>query len=95
MTHKSFKLLLALLFFAASTVTSINTSHAYAGTLENGNLAYAASEFNKGEACNYLPGYETGYDAWHLVLTTRGATFMADPSNPKVSINLNIVFMRT
>ena len=81
--------------FAAATILSLSPSYAYAGTLENGNLAYAASEFNKGSACDYLPGYETGYDAWHLVLTTRGATFQADPTNPKVSVNLNIVFMRT
>lgn len=68
---------------------------AFVGTLENGNLAYAAgSGFDKGEACNYLPGFETGYDAWHFVLTTRGATFQQDPTNPAVAINLNFVFMR-
>ena len=63
--------------------------------LENGNLALADSEFNKGSSCDYLPGYESGYDAWHLVLTTRGATFIQDPKNPKVSIYLNILFQRT
>ncbi|MGA0851609.1 MAG: hypothetical protein ACO3QM_06170, partial [Candidatus Nanopelagicaceae bacterium] len=67
----------------------------YSGVLENGNLALADSEFNKGSSCDYLPGYESGYDAWHLVLTTRGATFMQDPKNPKVSIYLNILFQRT
>ena len=67
-------------------------SKAYAGTLENGNLAYAASAFNTGEACTYLPGFEKGYDAWHFVLTTRGATFMQDTTNPAVSVNLNFVF---
>ena len=79
--------------FVTAIALNISPSFAYAGTLENGNLAYAQSEFNKGSACDYLPGYETGYDAWHLVLTTRGATFQQDPSNPKVSINLNMVFM--
>jgi len=85
----------ALALLSLSLVTGITPAHAYAGTLENGNLAYAASEFNKGEACNYLPGYETGYDAWHLVLTSRGATFQASPTNPQISVNLNIVFMKT
>ena len=85
----------ALGIFAFSLMTGMAPSYAYAGTLENGNLAYAASEFNKGEACDYLPGYETGYDAWHLVLTSRGATFQASPTNPKVSVNLNIIFMKT
>ncbi len=82
--------------FIAIAMFSMNISpaNAYAGTLENGNLAYAQSEFNKGEACNYLPGFEKGYDAWHFVLTTRGATFQQDPKNPAVSINLNFVFMR-
>ncbi len=82
--------------FLAILLISINTSpaNAYAGTLENGNLAYAQSEFNKGAACNYLPGFETGYDAWHWILTTRGATFQQDPKNPAVAINLNIVYMR-
>jgi len=87
--------LTALALLSLSLVTGITPAHAYAGTLENGNLAYAASEFNKGEACNYLPGYETGYDAWHLVLTSRGATFQASPTNPQISVNLNIVFMKT
>ena len=87
--------LIALALLALSLVTGITPAHAYAGTLENGNLAYAASEFNKGSACDYLPGYESGYDAWHLVLTSRGATFQASPTNPKISVNLNIVFMRT
>jgi hypothetical protein len=83
--------------FVTVFVFSINTSpaNAFAGTLENGNLAYAAgSGFDKGEACNYLPGFETGYDAWHFVLTTRGATFQQDSRNPAVAINLNFVFMR-
>ena len=80
--------------FISAIVLGVTPSYAYAGTLENGNLAYAQSEFNKGSACDYLPGYETGYDAWHLVLTSRGATFMADPTNPKVAVNLNINFMR-
>ena len=87
--------LVATAVFLVSIYFGTAPSFAYAGTLENGNLAYAASEFNKGSACDYLPGYESGYDAWHLVLTTRGATFQADPTNPKVSINLNIIFMRT
>jgi len=82
--------------FTAVLISSLNTSpaNAFAGTLENGNLAYAQSEFNKGSACNYLPGFETGYDAWHWILTTRGATFQQDPRNPAVAINLNIVYMR-
>ena len=83
--------------FVSVLVFSINTSpaNAFAGTLENGNLAYAAgSGFDKGEACNYLPGFEKGYDAWHFVLTTRGATFQQDPKNPAIAINLNFVFMR-
>ncbi len=82
--------------FTLTAAISFNTSpaNAFAGTLENGNLAYAQSEFNKGEACNYLPGFETGYDAWHWILTTRGATFQQDPKNPAVAINLNIVYMR-
>ena len=82
-----FTLLLAISF-------NTTNANAYAGTLENGNLAYAQSEFNKGEACNYLPGFETGYDAWHFVLTARGATFQQDPRNPAIAINLNLVFMR-
>ena len=69
-------------------------AQAFAGTLENGNLAYANSEFNKGEACNYLPGYEKGFDAWHLVLTTRGAKFVQDSLDPRISRQLNIVVMR-
>lgn len=77
-----------------STVAVLPSANAYVGTLENGNLAYAQSEFNKGEACNYLPGFETGYDAWHFVLTTRGATFQQDTLNPLASVNLNFVFMR-
>ena len=85
----------ALALLSISLFTGITPAHAYAGTLENGNLAYAASEFNKGAACDYLPGYESGYDAWHLVLTSRGATFQASPTNPKISVNLNIVFMKT
>jgi len=82
--------------FVSVLIFSINTSpaNAFAGTLENGNLAYAQSTFNKGEACNYLPGFEKGYDAWHWILTTRGATFQQDPRNPAVAINLNIVYMR-
>ena len=87
--------LTAFALFNVAVFVGVSPSYAYAGTLENGNLAYAASEFNKGSACDYLPGYETGYDAWHLVLTTRGATFQASPTNPKVSVNLNIVFMKT
>ncbi len=88
------KLLVAI--FVATAIASLNTTpaNAFAGTLENGNLAYAQSEFNKGAACNYLPGFETGYDAWHWILTTRGATFQQDPRNPAVAINLNIVYMR-
>jgi len=85
----------ALAIFVISIFTTISPSYAYAGTLENGNLAYAASEFNKGSACDYLPGYESGYDAWHLVLTSRGATFQASPTNPKHSVNLNINFIKT
>lgn len=83
-------------FFTLLLAISLNTTNAnaFAGTLENGNLAYAQSEFNKGEACNYLPGFESGYDAWHFVLTTRGATFQQDPKNPAIAINLNFVFMR-
>ena len=69
-------------------------ANAFVGTLENGNLAYAQSAFNTGEACNYLPGFEKGYDAWHFVLTTRGATFQQDSLNPLASINLNFVFMK-
>lgn len=84
-----------LAIFIISIFTTISPSYAYAGTLENGNLAYAASEFNKGSACDYLPGYESGYDAWHLVLTSRGATFQASPTNAKHSVNLNIVFIKT
>lgn len=83
--------------FVTVLIFSLNTSpaNAFAGTLENGNLAYAAgSGFDKGEACNYLPGFEKGYDAWHFVLTTRGATFQQDPKNPAIAINLNFVFMR-
>lgn len=83
--------------FVTILIFSVNTSpaNAFAGTLENGNLAYAAgSGFDKGEACNYLPGFEKGYDAWHFVLTTRGATFQQDPKNPAIAINLNFVFMR-
>jgi hypothetical protein len=83
--------------FVAILIVSVNTSpaQAFAGTLENGNLAYAAgSGFDKGEACDYLPGFTSGYDAWHFVLTTRGATFQQDPRNPAVAINLNFVFMR-
>ena len=82
--------------FAFVLVSSLNISPAmaFAGTLENGNLAYAQSSFATGEACNYLPGFETGFDAWHFVLTTRGATFQQSPTNPAVSINLNFVFMR-
>ncbi|MGI9227145.1 MAG: hypothetical protein ACR2H8_06220 [Candidatus Nanopelagicaceae bacterium] len=85
------------LIFLMSAITfwNITPVFAYAGTLENGNLAYAESEFNKGEACNYLPGFESGYDAWHFVLTSRGATFMQSSSNVAVAINLNLVFMRT
>ena len=88
------KLLLAA--FITLFLFSLGTTNAqaYAGTLENGNLAYAQSTFNKGEACNYLPGFETGYDAWHFVLTSRGATFQQDPKNPAIAINLNIVYMR-
>lgn len=82
----------ALVFI--SLVGILPSANAFVGTLENGNLAYAQSEFNKGEACNYLPGFETGYDAWHFVLTTRGATFQKDSLNPLASINLNFVFMR-
>lgn len=74
--------------------TATTSSTGFTGTLENGNLAYAQSEFNKGEACNYLPGYESGYDAWHFVLTTRGATFKQSSTNPQVAVNLNFVFMR-
>ncbi|MEN9736037.1 MAG: hypothetical protein RL129_747 [Actinomycetota bacterium] len=87
-------ILLAL--FMVVLVSTINTSpaSAFAGTLENGNMAYAQSSFSTGEACNYLPGFETGYDAWHFVLTARGATFQQSPTNPAVSINLNFVFMR-
>ncbi len=87
---------LLVVTFIGLFVISFNMTpaQAFAGTLENGNLAYAQSEFNKGSACDYLPGFETGYDAWHLVLTTRGATFQQDPTNPKVSVNLNMVFMR-
>lgn len=77
------------------TFWNLSPANAYAGTLENGNLAYANSEFNKGEACIYLAGFEKGYDAWHFVLTSRGATFMQSSSNPAVSVNLNFVFMRT
>jgi hypothetical protein len=83
--------------FLVILVSTFNTSPAmaYAGTLENGNLAYAqGSGFDKGEACNYLPGFETGYDAWHFVLTTRGATFQQSTTNPAIAINLNFVFMR-
>ena len=83
--------------FVTVLIFSVNTppANAFAGTLENGNLAYAAgSGFDKGEACNYLPGFEKGYDAWHFVLTTRGATFQQDPKNPAIAINLNFVFMR-
>ena len=84
--------------FALVLVSSLNTSPAmaFAGTLENGNLAYAkGSGFDKGEACNYLPGFTAEvYDAWHFVLTTRGATFQQSPTNPAVSINLNFVCMR-
>ena len=84
--------ILAMLF--ATSIFSMTPAKAYAGTLENGNLAYADSAFNKGEACDYLPGFEKGYDAWHFVLTSRGATFMQDTTNPAVAVNLNLVFMR-
>lgn len=83
--------------FLVIVVSSVSTTPAmaFAGTLENGNLAYAqGSGFDKGEACNYLPGFETGYDAWHFVLTSRGATFQQSATNPAVAINLNFVFMR-
>ena len=83
--------------FVVLLVSSLSTTPAmaFAGTLENGNLAFAAgSGFDKGEACNYLPGFESGYDAWHFVLTTRGATFQQSPTNPAIAINLNFVFMR-
>ncbi len=88
------KILVTGFFGIAISSVNISPANAFAGKLENGNLAYAQSEFNKGEACNYLPGFEKGYDAWHFVLTTRGATFQQDPKNPAVSINLNFVFMR-
>lgn len=82
--------------FTVLMMFSLNTSpaQAFAGTLENGNLAYAQSEFNKGSACDYLPGFTTGYDAWHFVLTSRGATFQQSTTNPAISVNLNIVYMR-
>lgn len=83
----------ALVVLVVSTF-NISPAMAFAGTLENGNMAYAQSTFATGEACNYLPGFETGYDAWHFVLTTRGATFQQSPTNPAVAINLNFVFMR-
>ncbi len=77
-----------------SLVGILPSANAFVGTLENGNMAYAQSAFNTGEACNYLPGFEKGYDAWHFVLTTRGATFQKDSLNPLAAINLNFVFMR-
>ena len=84
--------------FLVMVVTSFNTSpaSAFAGTLENGNMAYAqGSGFDKGEACNYIPGFTPDvYDAWHFVLTTRGATFQQSPTNPAIAVNLNFVFMR-
>ena len=87
--------LVALFLVVVVSTFNIAPAMAYAGTLENGNLAYAqGSGFDKGEACNYLPGFETGYDAWHFVLTTRGATFQQSPTNPAIAINLNFVFMR-
>ncbi len=97
-TLKRLKVCLNVLITAAvvlaATSFSSTPAMAFAGTLENGNLAFAQSEFNKGEACNYLPGFESGYDAWHFVLTTRGATFQQSPTNPAIAINLNFVFMR-
>lgn len=88
------KALVATFIFALFASVNTTPANAFAGTLENGNLAYADSAFNKGAACNYLPGFETGYDAWHWILTTRGATFQQDPRDPTVAINLNIVYMR-
>ena len=87
-------LVTSFIFSIAASIVGITPAQAFAGTLENGNLAYAQSTFNKGEACDYLPGFEKGYDAWHFVLTTRGAVFQQDPTNPKVAINLNFIFMR-
>lgn len=88
-------ILISTLLTIVLSFVGVAPASAFVGTLENGNLAFAAgSGFDKGEACNYLPGFETGYDAWHFVLTTRGATFQQDPTNPAISINLNFVFMR-
>ncbi|MGI9132047.1 MAG: hypothetical protein ACR2IU_05300, partial [Candidatus Nanopelagicaceae bacterium] len=90
-----FSMSISAIFTVLFTALNISPASAFVGTLENGNLAYAAgSGFDKGEACNYLPGFETGYDAWHFVLTSRGATFQQSSTNPAVSINLNFVFMR-
>jgi hypothetical protein len=86
---------LALFMVVLVSTFSTTPAQAFAGTLENGNMAYAqGSGFDKGEACNYLPGFETGYDAWHFVLTTRGATFQQASTNPAIAVNLNFVFMR-
>ena len=38
--------LTALALFTVAVFVGVSPSYAYAGTLENGNLAYAASEFN-------------------------------------------------
>ena len=88
----------SIAFAAIATVLlsflGTSAANAFVGTLENGNMAYAQSSFATGEACNYLPGFTSGYDAWHFVLTTRGATFTQDPTNPLIAIDLNFVFMR-
>lgn len=86
--------LVAFSFLLVAVAFNTSPAQAFAGTLENGNMAYAQSAFATGEACIYLPGFTTGYDAWHFVLTSRGATFQQSATNPAVAINLNMVFMR-
>lgn len=89
-------IVLTILFTFVLSFSNMSPASAFVGTLENGNMAYAeGSGFDKGEACDYLPGFTADiYDAWHFVLTNRGAVFQQDPTNPKVAINLNFVFMK-